>query len=282
MPDITLAEGEMETRLSLALLKNLPQTVRQPVVEGSTSKNVRCILMFESLHEHYAPGGREELESIQRYLRQLPSAQDFKGAMTTRRRWKLARHRAQSLGLPEQAPNEGIAALDSLMKILEKKHQQLAMKINLLRKQPDIIIPATSGLDRYLSLLEVECRRLASEQEVRDARAAQSSEVVFAAEAVAKGKGRLCFHFGKPRAESSKDENKDKNHPPKPEATPEPKPEAKSKTKPEAKPKSEAKAAVAGLLGVDVDIGPRASSVRVIAKAARELGQDVTSEHASG
>ena len=315
LPDITVAEAEMETRLSLALLKNLPQTVRQPVVEGSTSKNVRCILMFESLHERYALRGREELESIQRYLRQLPSAQDFKGAMTTLRRWKLARHRAQSLGLPEQAPNEGIAALDSLMKVLEKKHQQLAMKINLLRMQPDVIIPATSGLDRYLSLLEVECRRLASEQEVRDARAAQSSEVVVAAEAAAKGKGRVCFHFGKPggcwrgaecpfvhqeaskggkgkgkekgakgkdkgakgsgkTAESSKDENKDKNRPPKPEA--------KSKPKPEAKPKSEAKAAIAGLLGVDVDVGPRASSVRVIAKAARELGQDVTSEHASG
>ncbi|CAE7336713.1 unnamed protein product, partial [Symbiodinium sp. CCMP2592] len=154
LPDITVAEAEMETRLSLALLKNLPQTVRQPVVEGSTSKNVRCILMFESLHERYAPGGREELESIQRYLRQLPSAQDFKGAMTTLRRWKLARHRAQSVGLPEQAPNEGIAALDSLMKVLEKKHQQLAMKINLLRMQPDIIIPATSGLDR-LEMLEL-------------------------------------------------------------------------------------------------------------------------------
>ena len=109
LPDITAAEAEMETRLSLALLRNLPQTVRQPVVEGSTSKNVRCII---SLHERYAPGGREELESIQRYLRQLPSAQDFKGAMTTFRRWKLARHRAQSLGLPEQAPNEGIAALE--------------------------------------------------------------------------------------------------------------------------------------------------------------------------
>ena len=108
--------------------------------------------------------------------------------MTTLRRWKLARGRAQSLGLPEQAPNESIAALDSLMRSPEKKNQQLSMKINLLRMQPDIIIPATSGVDRYLSLLELECRRLASDQEVRDARAAQSSDVVVAAEVAAKGR----------------------------------------------------------------------------------------------
>ena len=131
--DVTGAEAEMETRLSLAMLKNLPQAVRQPVVEGSMSSSVRCLLLFESLHERYAPGGREELESTQRYLRQLPAASDFKAAMTTMRRWKLARGRAQSLGLPEQAPNESIAALDSLMKILEKRNTQLAMKLNLLR-----------------------------------------------------------------------------------------------------------------------------------------------------
>ncbi|CAE7378607.1 unnamed protein product, partial [Symbiodinium sp. CCMP2456] len=230
------------------------------------SSSVRCLLLFESLHERYSPGGREELESIQRYLRQLPAASDFKAAMTTIRRWKLARGRAQSLGLPEQAPNESIGALDSLMKILEKRNTQLAMKLNLLRMQPDIIIPATSGLERYLNLLEVECRRLASDQEVRDARAAHSSEeVVVAAEAAAKGKGRLCFYFGKPggcwrgadcpfahqegsgkNAEASKDDNKDKG-------------------------RVEAKAAVAGLLGVDSDMGPGASSVRVIARAAREI-----------
>ena len=100
--EVLASEAEMETRLSLNLLKNLPLAVRQPVVEGSMSKNVRCILMLESLHERYAPGGREELESIQRYMRQLPAAHDFKGAMTTLRRWKLAKQRAQSLGLPEQ------------------------------------------------------------------------------------------------------------------------------------------------------------------------------------
>ena len=198
LPSLEAADSEMETRLSLTLLKCLPQAVRQPVVESSTSNSVRCVLMFESLHERYAPGGREELESIQRYLRQLPSASDFKGAMTTIRRWKLARSRAQSLGLPEQAPNESIAALDSLMRVLEKKNPQLAMKSNLLRMLPDIISPTTAGLDRYLGMLEVECRRLASDQEVRDARAAQSSEVVVAAEVAEKGKGRACFFHLKP------------------------------------------------------------------------------------
>ncbi|CAE7467613.1 GIP, partial [Symbiodinium sp. CCMP2592] len=207
VPEILESEAEMETRLSLNLLKNLPLAVRQPVVEGSMSKNVLCILMLESLHERYAPGGREELESIQRYMRQLPAAQDFKGAMMTLRRWKLAKQRAQGLGLPEQAPNEGIAALDGLMRTLEKRHQQLGMRINILRMQPDIVIPTSTGLDRYVSLLEVECRRLAADQEIRDARTAQSSEVVVAAEAAEKGKGqgRLCFFHLKPGSEGGSD-----------------------------------------------------------------------------
>ena len=64
--DVVGIEAEMETRLSLSMLKILPQAVRQPVVESSTSNSVRCVLLFESLHERYAPGGREELESIQR------------------------------------------------------------------------------------------------------------------------------------------------------------------------------------------------------------------------
>ena len=53
----------------------------------------------------YAPGDREKLESIKGYLRKLPAAQDFKGALATPRRWKLA----SNLGLPEQAPDEGFA-----------------------------------------------------------------------------------------------------------------------------------------------------------------------------
>ena len=107
--------------------------------------------MPASLHERYAPEGREELESIQRYMRQLLAAQHFKCAM-------------MSLKLPEQDPNEGIAALDGLMRTLEKKHRQLGMRINILRMQPDVVIPTSTGLDRYVSLLEVECRRLAADQ----------------------------------------------------------------------------------------------------------------------
>ena len=298
VPAIASGEADMETRLSLTLLKNLPQAVRQPVVETSSSTNVRCILLFESLHEKYAPGGREELESIQRYLRQLPAAQDFKGALMTLRRWKLAKQRAQNLRLPEQAPNEGIAAMDSLMRVLEKKNQQLGMKINLLRMQPDMIVPSTAGLDRYVALLEVECRRLASDQEVREARAAHSNEVHVASEAVAKGKGKQACYFvhrpggcwrgkdcpfdhsakgegeskGKGKADKGKkgkgSEAKGKQaNVDKPETQPKPKakstPNPKGAHKPKAK--AEAKAAVVpGLLGAGC-------MARV--SAARDLGQ---------
>ena len=42
--DVVGIEAEMETRLSLSMLKNLPQAVRQPVVESSTSNNVRLFV----------------------------------------------------------------------------------------------------------------------------------------------------------------------------------------------------------------------------------------------
>ena len=55
-----------------------------------------------------------------------------------------------------------------------------------------MIVPSQTGLDRYIALLEVEFRRLASDQEVRDARAANSNEVAVASEASA-GKRRCLF-----------------------------------------------------------------------------------------
>ena len=89
--DIEPFAAEMETRLSLTLLRILLTTVNTPVLETLTHSVVRCVLLLEVLREHYAPGGKEKMESIQRYLRQLPSATDPKGTLTILRRWKLAR-----------------------------------------------------------------------------------------------------------------------------------------------------------------------------------------------
>ena len=52
------------------------------------------------------------------------------------------------------------------------------MKVNLLRMQPDVIIPNTAGLDRYVALIEAVSRRLASDQEVQDATAVSSNELI--------------------------------------------------------------------------------------------------------
>ena len=300
LPGVESQHDEMESRLSLTLLRVLPSTVKTPVLEGSTSPTARFLLLLESLHEKFAPGGTEEVESIQRFLRQLPSAANAKTGLSTLRRWKLAGQRASNLGLPGQAPNEGISAMDSLVRVLERKNTQLAMKINLLRIQPDIVVPTMTGLNRYVAMLEVECRRLASDQEVRDARAALNPDVPVVAEASAGtgGKGKPCYYFSKPggcwRGKDCPFVHSESGNPKggkgkgkgekgakgkgaegekqEPKAKPKPKPKPKLEAKP--KPKSEAKSAVAmSLLGVG---SARVSTVRAVAKSSR--GQAVRAD----
>ena len=55
----------------------------------------------------------------------------------------------------------------------------------------------TKGVDRFLALIESECRRLASDQEVRDARAANGTETIPFADEAAAGR-RRCLFYGKP------------------------------------------------------------------------------------
>ena len=84
------------------------------------------------------PGGITEQVSLQRFLTQLPTASSCKELLATLRRWRLAKQRADHLGVPEQAPHESIAALNSLCQQLEKKHALLGTRLSLLRLQHNI------------------------------------------------------------------------------------------------------------------------------------------------
>ena len=169
IPDVPKGMGDCEVRLSLTLLKVLPVKVRQPVLERQDGPVVRSVLLLESLHETVAPGGREEITSLQKFLRSLPPAASGRGILTTLRRWQLATARAASLELPPQAPNEALSAIESLVKTVEKGNAQFSMKLNLLRLQQDVIVTTKSGLDRFILCVEQEARRLSADEDVRTA-----------------------------------------------------------------------------------------------------------------
>ena len=145
LPAVHLEEREMETRLSSALLKAIPSSLKQPALEkGTPNEAVSTIALMES--EVLMPGGITEQVSLQRFLRQLPTASSCKELLATLRRWRLATQRADHLGVPDQAPHESIAALNKLCQQLEKNHALLGTRLSLLRLTVTTVIVIQSHL----------------------------------------------------------------------------------------------------------------------------------------
>ena len=120
---------------------------------------------METVSEVLMPGGLTEQVSLQRFLRLLPTASSCKELLATLRRWRLAKQRADHLGVPEQAPHESIAALNSLCQQLEKKHALLGTRLSLLRLQHNIQVPSHDGVTSFLQVLEAECTRIQAEEQ---------------------------------------------------------------------------------------------------------------------
>ncbi|CAE6971992.1 GIP [Symbiodinium sp. CCMP2592] len=181
LPAVHQEEREMETRLSLALLKAIPSSLKQPALEkGTPNEAVSTIALMETVSEVLMPGGITEQVSLQRFLRQLPTASSCKELLATLRRWRLAKQRADHLGVPEQAPHESIAALNSLCQQLEKKHALLGTRLSLLRLQHNIQVPSHDGVTSFLQVLEAECTRIQAEEQTssssKDARKHEGDE----------------------------------------------------------------------------------------------------------
>ncbi|CAE7854882.1 unnamed protein product, partial [Symbiodinium sp. KB8] len=167
---------EMENRLSLTLMRVLPEQLRKPVMEQSAGQRVSSVRMLEGVFERFIPGGVEEKTSLYRFLRALPSASGFKDLLATLRRMKLARTRAATLGLPGIAPHELVASVNAMTKKLEGKHASLATRLNLLRLSPELIVPSEAGLNTLVATLETEARRMGAEEDVRTSRSGTGTE----------------------------------------------------------------------------------------------------------
>ena len=112
-------DKELETRLSLALLKILPSRMKTHALErGNTMDGISVAAVLEAIYEHMTPGGIREKNSLLQYLRSPPASSTGEELTATLRRYRLAQQRAKHLDIPEQAAHETVAALDAMVKPL--------------------------------------------------------------------------------------------------------------------------------------------------------------------
>ena len=116
-------DRELETRLSLALLKILPGKMKTHALErANTLDGISVAALLEAIYEQMTPGGIRKKNSLLQYLRSPPASNTGEELTATLRRYRLAQQRARHLNIPQQAAHETIAALDAMVRPLERKH----------------------------------------------------------------------------------------------------------------------------------------------------------------
>ena len=206
LPSISSGEKEFETRLSLVLIRILPAKMKQHALErGSTHDGISTAALLESVYESMTPGGIREKSSLLQYLRAPPPAGTGEELMAGLRRYRLAQQRAKQLAIPDQAAHESIAALDHLVKPIEKKHQALSVRLGIMRLQANIQIPTPEGVEIYTKILEAEAMKLQAEDTSRTkpshVHADQGEYAIPTANSADGGKGgvRLCGFYNTAR-----------------------------------------------------------------------------------
>ncbi|CAE7371500.1 RE1 [Symbiodinium natans] len=201
VPSIPPEEREYETRLGVMLIKVLPASIRQPVMERTTSleEPLSTLLLLESVIERFSPGGTSEMTSLLQYQRCLPTANSYKELLEILRKFDLARTRTTYLQLPGLPAHEVIKSLDGLTRTLERKNPALAMRLNLIRMTPEVMVPSETGVQRMLTTLVQEGRRLQAEDEISKSK---SNQVYIEDSQASQAAGR---HAGKGKGRSPKD-----------------------------------------------------------------------------
>ena len=103
--------SDFESRFCIVLMRTLPEEVKRPVFEYSTRAKVTSQKLLVSLLEVLNPGGKEEVKSLQQWVRSPPTSQTFDEAFKVLRRWQLAVSRLSTLGLPPLSPHEKLSAM---------------------------------------------------------------------------------------------------------------------------------------------------------------------------
>ena len=160
-------DKEMESRLTLLLIRCLPTELKQPVLENMNQQTIQALELLEGILEQQQPGGPQEMKSLQGFIRHMDPAPTAREAQESLRRWKLARTRAGTLGLPGIAPYEELQALSSLVKTLERRSDTFRTLLGLLRTRPEIIRPTPEGVSKMVQLVEQQLQILCAEEVVR-------------------------------------------------------------------------------------------------------------------
>ena len=173
--------SDFESRFCIVLMRTLPEEVKRPVLEYSTRAKVTSQKLLVSLLEVLNPGGKEEVKSLQLWVR---SSQTFDEAFNVLRRWQLAVSRLSTLGLPPLSPHEKLSAMDGILQKLERKSEALRFKLQALRMAPEIRRPQDAAVQRMLAQVEEEVRILQADERTKFNRQG-TLETVFRAEAKA-------------------------------------------------------------------------------------------------
>ena len=199
------ASLEMESRLTLLLIRCLPAELKQPVLENTDEQTIRALELLEGILEQQQPGGHQEMKSLQGFIRRMDPASTAKEAQEALRWWKLARTRAATLGLPAVAPFEELQALGSLVKTLEKRTDTFRTLLGLIRTRPEIVRPSPAGVTGMIQLIEQQLQILCAEENItRNRREADEfSQAAKGKTKKGKGKGEKGNQGGKNEAKTN-------------------------------------------------------------------------------
>ena len=159
--------SDFESRFCIVLMRTLPEEVKRPVLEYSTRAKVTSQKLLVSLLEVLNPGGKEEVKSLQLWVRSPPTSQTFDEAFNVLRRWQLAVSRLSTLGLPPLSPHEKLSAMDGILQKLERKSEALRFKLQALRMAPEIRRPQDAAVQRMLAQVEEEVRILQADERTK-------------------------------------------------------------------------------------------------------------------
>ncbi|CAE7661265.1 unnamed protein product [Symbiodinium sp. CCMP2592] len=188
--EVPLADLENENRLVLLLIRWIPSELKQGVLEkNDESEPIRAVDLLEGVLETLQPGGAAEMQSLNAFVRSLQPASTAKEALSTLRRWRLARTRATSLSLPQVAPYEELKALETLVRNLERRHDRFRTMLGLLRTQPDIIRPTVTGVESMVALIDQQLQLLSADEHVKNNRQNEPDSQAAKGKGGGKGKG---------------------------------------------------------------------------------------------
>ena len=178
--------AEFEARFVMSLLTILPDNIKTPALEGdNASDNIRSVRLIEEILLRVQPGGLEEQSTLMRFVRGLQPAASAKEALDLIRRWKLAKQRIASLGLPEPACFEQLKGIGVLLGRLEKKHEQLRMRLALLRLNPDVQMGKPGAVETILDNCDQQLRQIAADETSKEG--GNSDSIIVATKGTSKG-----------------------------------------------------------------------------------------------